>query len=802
MKAIDSDLSVQPVQSAAPQRVVVNGAWTAPNAGGAPNSQNEAKLGFEEIGVALRRGVKSILLVTLLVTALTVGYTLLLPTEYEAGSMVSVATSEGGRGNGGGMAAIDVVRVSVGQHSLANELGRLQHSQELSRRVAARLIGADSILESREYFPILGSPEGEPYDVQDVADLLFDQVLFTAISEQDLIEITAVSTVPEEAARIANLYAEEYRKLTLEESRASVVAARAFLEEQVSNLSSELDEIDDQVVSFSQNRRIPERGYGGEQLVQQYAGYRAQQDQTRLQIESQRHALSVVEEEMARVSPEDGFSRPRTQGLETELSSYDQQIADLKLRAQPFYSVNPDLRGNESAVPELQSLTDQIELYEQRRDDLVAQLSSITEGLPSSYDEAYVAQLRSQRAERQAILSGLEAQSQSLASRVGSFAGQLQGIPRQTVELAQLERRKAVVGSFYNTFLGELQRTLVAEESELGYVNVVSTASTPRVPVRPNMPQNVILGLLLGLGFGVGLALVRHSTDHQLRRPEELQMKGYRVLGVVPLMDKQIKTLLKGSDTTKIEGKEISSRLMSRIDPWSPISENFRLIRTNLGHSFPIAPKVLLVTSPEMGAGKTVTAANLAVAMATAGQRTLLIDADLRRPSGHIVLGEENSVTLATLLSGEGSSPEIETPQNSEEFFGLFDTDIKNLSFVPAGLTKAPPSELLGTEVFALFLESARRYFDMILIDSPPVLVATDSVLLAEKADASLIVVSANKTDWRALEQACSALETVGLPLSGIVVNRFDDSKGKSYSYGYSQDYSQAYTTNGQSPSS
>ncbi len=774
---------------------VTEPSWKTPSQRNGSNSNgvDEGKLGFEEIWIALRRGMRPILLVTLLVTALTIGYTMLLPSEYEAYSIVSVVTTEGGRG-GGGQSGMDGVGMPVVQHTLPNELGRLQHSQELSLRVAARLAEADSILDSRAFFPILETPEGGNQSLEIVAYLLFDQVTFTELHDQDMIEIAAVSTVPEEAARIANLYAEEYRKLALEESRASVVAARTFLEEQVANLTSELDDIDDQVVTYSQSRRVPERGYAGEQLVEQYASYRAQRDQARLQIDMQEHALRVIDEEISRVSPGEEYSRPRTGGLETEINSYDQQIAALRLRAEPYYGVNPDLRGNESELPELDEITNQIGRFEQQREALARRLSSLTEGIPTVADEAYVGQLRTQRAEREGLLRGLEAQAQTIDARVGGYAGQLQGIPRQTVELAQLERRKAVVGSFYSTFLGELQRTLIAEESELGYVQLVSTAFTPRAPVRPNMTQNVVLGILLGLGFGVGLALVRHAADRQLRRPEELQMKGYRVLGVVPSMDGQIKNALKGSNMVEMEGKNVSSRLMTRIDPWSFITENFRLIRTNLYHTFLVPPKVLLITSAEVGAGKTVTSANLAVAIASGGQKTLLIDADLRRPTGHKVLGEDNNVTLSGLLGGELLHSETGTPRSFEDLFNLFATDVENLSFIPAGHVTTPPSELLGSERLVFLLESARKVFDIILIDSPPVLVATDAVRLGEAADASLIVVSANQTDWRALEQARAALDVVGLPNAGIVVNRFDDSKGTSYAYGYSQEYSEAYT--------
>jgi tyrosine-protein kinase Etk/Wzc len=191
------------------------------------------------------------------------------------------------------------------------------------------------------------------------------------------------------------------------------------------------------------------------------------------------------------------------------------------------------------------------------------------------------------------------------------------------------------------------------------------------------------------------------------------------------------------------------------------------------------------VTSPESGAGKTVSASNLAVALAAGGRRTLLVDADLRRPSAHRMFGVDGSRGLSDLLEEPAPWPEGEP--DLEEFAPL-KTDLDNLYFLPAGRPRRPPSELVGSDRLTGLLERARPVFDVIVIDSPPILVAADAVLMAARVDAVVMIVSAEQTDRRAIDEARRALEGVGHPITGLIVNRFDERQSYGTAYGYAYD--------------
>ena len=747
-----------------------------------PAPAADSGLDFASVRDALRQGIWIILGTCLLVVCAVGGYTFMLPAEYESTALVFVDTGSAQRQTNSSFAVPGAMQQ---RRNLANEIGRLRYSQDVRNRVGKRLVESAEVLGREQYFPILSAAaERDSVTGPEVAARLYDQVSFNGLGDQDMISIVAVSTVPEEAARIANFYAEEYQQISLEESRASVVAARAFIEEQVNKLGTDLAGIDDQIVAYSQNERVPQRGADGGVLVGRYAAFQAQRDQAQILLEQARNALAVITDELAQVDPGALDARPpSTSGLETEVAAYQQRVADLRLQAETYYVNDPTLRGDEGRVPELREINKQIEHYEARQVELEGRLAGMLAANPRQ-DGSYAAELQAQRVQRQSSIRGLEAQIKALDTQLGTLDAQVQGIPRQTVELAQLSRRRDMLAEWYAAFLRDLQQVLLAEESELGYVSLVSAANVPFAPVRPNMAQNLVLAVLLGLGFGVGLAFVRHASKQQLAGPEAVEELGFRVLGVIPSLEEVIKKEYEGKSSVQIGEGQVSTTLLTALDPWSPVTENFRFIRTSLDHTPLGAPAVILVTSPEMGEGKTLTATNLAVAMAKGGRRTLLIDADLRRPGVHRLLGGGGS--LSAVLSGGASW---------RRTFGEQDlrTDISDLSVLAAGRPDVPPSELLRSSVLPELLAQVRADFDIVIIDSPPVLVATDVLVLTQLVDATVLVVSANRTDMRAFEHTLATLDDVGTSVAGIVVNRCDGEGRAKYTYGYTHSYSKDY---------
>jgi len=754
-------------------------------------TRDEGRINFAEIWHTIRRGKWIILLTTLVVAGIIGAYTYTLPPVYESSAIVFVDT------RGSGNAPVSVAAFTpIERRALSNELGILRNSAELATRVAEAIVATAETAGAKDRFPILAPTEdGREPSIREIAFRLRERVRFSPLSDQDMIVITAESTTPEEAAVIANRYAEEYERYSRERSRESLAAAREFVEKQVEQRRQELEELERQWEAFARSRQVVRLGPQGERLVAEVAQLEAQRDAARFQLEQEKSALQFIEQELQKLEPglvDELVKSRQVSTLEAQIDALSKKIAELKVQAEQYYVFNPKLRGNEEKLGDQQlvEIVRQIDHFEKQREQLQAQLVKEMIGrdsqAPASEPLSYVEQLRARRIEKQLAIQELERQVEAFNQELAKYEDQLARLPRQQIELEQLERRRAMAEQWYTTFVQELQRIMIAEQSELGYVKIVSSAFVPTVPVRPNRAQNIVLGILIGLGLGLGLAFLRQAMHTQLDDPEKVREHGYTLLGVVPAMEPYIRKHFRGRKVVEVDERPRSTTLITLLDPWSPIAENFRLIRTNLQQHTPAKGRAVtwLVTSPEMGDGKTVVAANLAVATAHGGQRTLLIDADLRRPRAHEVLGVADQPGLSELLLGK-VRPDPES----------WATDIPNLYFLPAGVVDQPPPELLGSQRMVQLLEFLRKHFDVIVIDSPPVLAVTDSVLLAQLCEATLMVISAGRTDAKALDIARQTLESVNVSIAGVIFNRYraDKHKGYAYGYGYGRRYHKGY---------
>jgi capsular exopolysaccharide synthesis family protein len=213
----------------------------------------------------------------------------------------------------------------------------------------------------------------------------------------------------------------------------------------------------------------------------------------------------------------------------------------------------------------------------------------------------------------------------------------------------------------------------------------------------------------------------------------------------------------------------------------SAVSESYRRIRTNLQFARPDKKlRSIAISSADKGEGQSTTSANLALALASAGKNTLLVDADLRRPRVHELLGKEREPGLSHLLYDDN----IDVDQ--------FATDIDDLWVLPAGHSVPNPAELLGSQRMQDMVDNLNDRFDFVIFDTPPVLLFSDAIALASRCDGTILVASANKTDGRAFDHAADLLEDVGADILGCVLNRYDASsflQGYGYNYGYAQSY-------------
>jgi capsular exopolysaccharide synthesis family protein len=311
----------------------------------------------------------------------------------------------------------------------------------------------------------------------------------------------------------------------------------------------------------------------------------------------------------------------------------------------------------------------------------------------------------------------------------------------------------------------------------------------PSTPSRPAKARNIGLSFLVGLVGGIGLALLREYLDNTVKTPDDIEtLARLPSLAVVPAFSSENGTGRRGKFLSgpSSNGHEKRIELVAQHLPKSQMSEAFRALRTALLLSqADHPPQVILVTSALPREGKTTAAANLAVTLAQLGDRTLLIDADLRKPGvGRLLnMTDGNYAGLSSYLAGVSSLDLVTVPHPM----------IPNLVAIPTGPLPPNPADLLSSHKLADALRQLRTQYKFIVIDSPPIMAATDAVILSVQADGVLLVVRSGETPKEAFTRARDLLTSVKCHLLGVVLNAVDSSapdyyysyRYYPYSYGY-----------------
>jgi tyrosine-protein kinase Etk/Wzc len=334
-----------------------------------------------------------------------------------------------------------------------------------------------------------------------------------------------------------------------------------------------------------------------------------------------------------------------------------------------------------------------------------------------------------------------------------------------------------------------LQEARIMEESELGYASVVWEALPPIESARPRRGRNLLLGIFAGLALGFGISFLRFSLDKRIYAPDDLKKLNKNVLTVIPDFGPLLREEFDDEEWTKIGDTRISTSLISLTKPFTPISESFRQLRTNIQFARP--DKVVQVVagiSATAGEGKTTNATNLAIVMAQADRKTLLIDCDLRRPRLHRVFGQNREPGLIDLLF-EDERPVDPAAIDWKLKTAQFHEPVDNLHVLTSGRKIPNPSEFFGSKLFRDFIHQMREHYDMIVLDCAPVLVATDTAIIATQCDAVYVIVKSGEIDPSLLEQAETQLKQTGVEPMGYVLNGFDATQAGGYSYRYRYRY-------------
>ena len=318
-----------------------------------------------------------------------------------------------------------------------------------------------------------------------------------------------------------------------------------------------------------------------------------------------------------------------------------------------------------------------------------------------------------------------------------------------------------IANTLATDFIAEVKDTQQTTASSKDNFVVVAPAVQPTQPVFPKPLLNIGLGLFVGLIAGLGLAFLLDYLDQSVRSDEILRER----TGLVPL----------GHIAYTPAKAERRGELVA-LGGQSPVVEAYKALRTNLlFSSVDKELKTLVITSAVANEGKSRTAANLAIVLAQAGHRTLLVDADFRRPSQHRIFGRVRNIGLSNVF--------VQDMPDASIF--LIDEQVKDLVILASGPTPPNPSELLGSAQMKGQLERFRKAFDYVVLDTPPVNAVTDASVLAASCDAVILIVETNKATYTGVQHAKQSLERVGARVLGSVMNKMRPEGGGYYYYQY-----------------
>ena len=567
----------------------------------------------------------------------------------------------------------------------------------------------------------------------------------------NIIDIRVESADSREAARVANGFAQSYREYNIREKNKKTFETKTFIEEQLRLTSNRLRQAEQELQAYKESY----------ELISLDA-----------QTQNTLNRLYTVETEYEKVKID-------TAEVHSQLGMID--AANLNKSGELkgiFFSAAPD-----SPVYGLK--TKLSELLLKRRTLLI----NFTPKHPKviEIDDQIQAVLHETKKELQSLLNAYRTREADLLQRMGQLRRENLSLPEKGLQLVRLQRDVELQESLYTQLKEKYQETLIQESGKVEEVTVVKPAVTPAQPFNiPSKIMIVVTGIVMGLIIGIVFAFLGEVFDTSMGTIEDVEeLLNVPVLGVIPQLDSDAKGKKRADGTPEYDR---SRDLVTHYKPKSMGAEAFRALRTNLQFlRLEMKGKLFLITSSFVQEGKTLNVVNLALSMAQAGNKVLLVDADLRKPLVHRVFGLSREPGITDYVLGNYHWKEV-TNSISDVMLGDFGIDdilktpgMDNMNFVTAGTQPPNPTEILSSSRFKDFLTEAGKVYDFIFIDAPPILPVADATEIASLMDGVFLVYTVGKTGRGVLKRAKSTLDNVDAKVLGVILNNVKPEAGPEY---------------------
>jgi polysaccharide biosynthesis transport protein len=638
-----------------------------------------------------------------------------------------------------------------------NRLGLAQHpefkprekKQENFISEVIKLLNLDKLLgfkdpekqqENEPTSEVSSFPVATPPDDSAIVNSFLGKLKIEPIRNSRLVKINFESPSPPLAAQVSNTLAQAYIDWNLGLRLKTQQNLSHFLGEQVQEARRKLDATEYALQQYREKFGVAAlsakggKGPEGEQDISRLKFMQVNTqlvESTKLRIEAEilyKNALETLK------TPRKAESLPEVIINPAILAIKDQEFRLLRERAEKFEKFGPK-------HPTMVSLNQEIENLEKKK---LEEIRNIVDAMRTRYEVA----LNQEQSLQKALM---QSQNETISR------------DRIAIQYQVLQQEAESNRVLYDMLLKRYKETNVSEENRTINIHVVDQAVVPKAPVKPRVKMNISLAVVVGLFLGIGLAFFMEYIDNTVKTPDDLKRYfNLPYLGPIPHF--------------KIENPELPlSDVIVLNDPKSSASESYRGIRTGILFSTSSgSPRSLLITSADTKEGKTITCLNLAVTMAQAGKKILILDCDMYRPRFHKVFNLGNDRGLSNILIGEKDWREVKIP-----------TPIPNLEVITSGPIPPNPADLVGSDRMRGLIKEVTQEYDCILFDSAPIGAVTDPVILSRLVEGVVLVVKVGQTVREHISNALRVLKDIQAHVLGAVLNDINIGKDGYYYYYY-----------------
>ena len=606
-------------------------------------------------------------------------------------------------------------RVAEDLNLVESDIGKRLHPPSWLARLGA-LLGLSS--SSRPQAAVADDRTGK---LRAATEIVQDGLTVEPVRSSHLVRIHFDSTIPAFSAQVANAVADGFIASTMDRSFGASSYAKKYLEEQLALLKSRLEESDRALVAFAQRENIVPSKDGAslvsENLTSLNASLAHAQDQ-RIRAEARWNAAKGAN---GMAMPSDMLANPVLQSLLQQQAQLQAQYQDKLQTFKPDYPLMLALAGQSDGV----------------KKQIANEISNVRGSVKAEYDAAM-------------------AEERMLEQQIDKLRVQKLDVDSRTIQYNILKRDSETNLQLYNALLQRYKEVGIAGGVKSSNISIVDRAELPTRRYSPSLPRNLGFGFLAGSMLGILMALLFEYLDDTLRTPQDIEKHlQMPVLGIIPKLVKQ-------------SPEEVQK------DPRSAFSESYRSVRTALQFCTDRGtPKILLITSPASGEGKSTAALTLARGLSQLGKHVLLIEGDMRRPSLAKTLRRPADVGLSNLLAGGITMAQA-----------VMKTENPRLHVIFSGPVPPNPTELLaGPKMISLLMTAGMKY-DQIIIDGPPVLGIADAPVLANIATGTLLITKSAATQISSAKASIKRLHAAHARLIGAMINQHNH-KAAGYGYNY-----------------